>query len=189
MELTDGILLIAASGVGAICGILGQSIKEWLSRPRIKIIAVADEGSSAVLLYFINLGRKSTEDLMIDIVYYDGGIPSGNEKVIFHSTDLTIHPKTAYSMRFGELRDQTLRIRKSDFGKIIKYSDDSDKEQEEWTFRLPVEFYISACAKDERARVKILSLDEKGARLNNPKAISYSMLEQQPASLYKDDEK
>ena len=181
MELLDGILLIAASGVGAVCGIMGQSIKDWLSRPRIGIFALVDKDSPTVLLYFANMGRKSTEGLIIDIVNYDGALLTGNERIIYHTTDMTIHPKTAQLVKFGHLKDQTLTIRKSDFGKTICYSDDSEEGQKEWVFRLPVEFYISACAKDARARAKIASLDERGIRLENPKGISGSVLKQQPA--------
>jgi hypothetical protein len=184
MELTDGILLIAASGVGAICGILGQSIKEWLSRPRIDVLASVDERKSAVILYFANAGRKSTEDLSIDIIRFDEGMQVGNEKMIFHTTDLTIHPRTAHTIPFGHSDGQTLRIRKSEFGKIITYADDSDEEQKEWLFRLPVDFVVSACAKDARACVKIMSVDANGVHFKNPKRMSYGMLKQQ--SVFRD---
>ena len=174
--------MIAASGVGAVCGILGQSIKDWLSRPRINIMASVDEKSSALLLYFINLGRKSTEGLSIDVVNYDEDTSVGNAKVIFHTTDITMHPKTAQAIQFGHIKDQTLVIKKSDFGKVIRYSDDSEEGQEEWVFPLPVNFFVSACAKDARAHVKTASVDRNGIRLKNPKGISYGMLKGQSAS-------
>jgi hypothetical protein len=181
MELMDGILLIAASGVGAICGILGQSIKDWLSKPRINAVASADEQTSAVLLYFVNTGRKSTEDLVIDIVSYDGGVLAGNERIIFHTTDMTIHPRTAHSILLGRSEDGVLRIRKSDFSKTVKYSDDSDDEQKEWIFDLPANFYISACARDARACVKVMTVNENDVRLKNPRAVSYGRFKKQQA--------
>jgi hypothetical protein len=186
MEWVEGILLIAASGVGAVCGIMGQTIKDWISRPIIHIGVTFSERTSAVTLYFANFGRKSTEDLDIDIMRYEGGIPMGNGKVIYHTDDLTLHPKTMHFVNFGCLEeDNMLRIRKSDFGKIVKYTHDSDEEKEEWVFLLPAEFYISACARDAKARGKVLLVDEKGARLSKPKGIHYSQLKQ--ASLF--DEK
>ncbi|MDR0335240.1 MAG: hypothetical protein LBH69_05080 [Methanomassiliicoccaceae archaeon] len=178
MELADGLLLIAASGIGAICGILGQSIKERWSRPNIRIGAVTNEGT--LFLHFANTGRKSTEDLAIDIVNYGEDMLAGNEKVIFHSTDMTIHPGTAQMLIFGRIEDGILRIRKSEFGKIIKYTDSSDDGTEEWVFPLPVSFYISACAKDTSARMKILSVDGNGIRIENPKKISYRDLQSSP---------
>jgi len=186
MELTDGLLLIAASGVGAVCGILGQSIREWLSRPRLNIMASADEQSSALILYFINLGRKSTEDLAIDIVHYDDSMRIGSEKVILHTTDLTIHPKTAQTFLFGRFEDRALRIKRSDFGKALKYSDDSAEGQEEWVFPLPAKFYVSACAKDTKARVKAMTAGADGIRLENPRAINYGTLKKQSALYEKD---
>ena len=181
MEWADGILLIAASGVGAICGILGQSIRDWLSRPRISIMASADEHSNTLLLFFINTGRKSTEGLAIDVAKYDEDAQIGSVKIIFHTTDITMHPKTAQTLQFGCIEDRVLRIKKSDFGKVIRYSDDSEEGQEEWVFPFPVNFYVSACAKDARAHVKIVSVDRSGIRIKNPKGISYGMLKGQSA--------
>jgi len=181
MEWTDGILLIAASAVGAVCGIFGQSIRDWLSKPRINIMASVDGQSNALLMYFINTGRKSTEDLTIDIVKYDENAQIGSVKVIFHTTDITMHPKTAQAIQFGHIEGDVLRIRRSDFGKVIKYSDDSEEGQEEWVFPLPVDLFVSACAKDAKAHVKIISADKNGIRIRKPKGISYGMLKGQSA--------
>jgi hypothetical protein len=182
MELTDGLLLIAASGVGAVCGILGQGIRDWMSRPRINIMALADEHSSAVFLYFINTGRKSTEDLMIDIVNTDVIMPTGNEKTVYHTTDVTIHPRTAYVIPFGRLDGETLIIRRSDFGRTVKYSDDGDEELKEWVFPLPVSFNVYACAKDTKACMRVVSVDGNGIHVKGLKRISYSTLKRQSAS-------
>jgi len=181
MELADGLLLIAASGIGAICGILGQSIREWLSRPRINIMASADD-KNVVLLYFVNAGRRSTEDLAVDVVSYDGNVLAGGARSIFHSTDMTIHPRTAYILSFGRIDGDVLRIKRSDFGKILKFTDDLDEGSEEWVFPLPAELYVSACAKDTTASVKILTADRNGAHVKNPKKISYGALKKQSPS-------
>ena len=169
-------MLIAASGIGALCGILGQAIREWLSRPRINIEAVPGKGQMTFLLYFINLGRKSTEDLAIDIVHFEESILDGSQRTVFHTTDMTIHPRTGHSVPFGRIDGNSLKIRRSDFGKAFKFTDDGDEWLKEWVFPLPVEFYVSACAKDARARMMIIRADEKGVHLKKPGGISYNQL-------------
>ncbi|MCL2147870.1 MAG: hypothetical protein FWH47_00810 [Methanomassiliicoccaceae archaeon] len=177
MEWVDGVLLIAASGVGAVCGILGQSIKEWLSRPRIKIGTFVDKPVSTVHLHFTNVGRKSTEGLEINIVHHGGGLLMENGKVILHTTDMTLHPKTMWLVVFGHVEGSALKIRKSDFGKIIKYSDDSEDGSTEWSLPLPARFLITACARDAKAGVRMMTVDKDGIHYDKQKGIRYSQLE------------